>query len=134
MSRRSPVRNPARDWRIVRRNPQGVQSNAGKLAGKRFLIVEDEPLVALDVEDGLTAAGGVVVASVASSKEALELIANTELDAALLDGNLSGQPVDEIAAAREATLLNKPFSQPQLLDVAATLAVAGGDFIPLRKR
>lgn len=98
------------------------------------MIVEDEPLVALDVEDGLTAAGGVVVASVASSKEALELIANTELDAALLDGNLSGQPVDEIAAAREATLLNKPFSQPQLLDVAATLAVAGGDFIPLRKR
>jgi CheY-like chemotaxis protein len=119
--------------------------------------VEDEPLVALDLTDGLTAQGAEVVVSVASSKEALEMIENRQLDAALLDGNLGGQPVDEIAAAltrnnvpfvfvsgygsdslprafHDVALLNKPFSQLQLLDAASRLIAGDAASIPLRKR
>jgi two-component sensor histidine kinase/DNA-binding response OmpR family regulator len=141
----------------ARQNPQLVQKSSGKLAGMRFLIVEDEPLVALELVDGLTVAGVDVVASVGESKEALDVIESSQFDAALLDGNLNGQRVDEIAAAltrhcvpfafvsgygrdslplafREVALLNKPFSQSQVLETAERLITPGEDFIPLRKR
>jgi len=107
-------------------------------------VVEDEPLVALDLSAGLQEAGAEVAASTGSASEALNLIDSQPLDAALLDGNLNGRPVDDIAAAltrrkvpyafvtgygREClpqafgsvSLLAKPFSQPQLLEVATQL-------------
>jgi len=116
----------------------------GKLAGKRFLVVEDEPLVALDLSASLQEAGAEVVASTGSASKAVEIIEGQQLDAALLDGNLSGRPVDDVAAAltrrsipfafvtgygreslpqafRTATLLAKPFSKSQLLEVAVEL-------------
>ena len=116
----------------------------GKLEGKRFLVVEDEPLVALDLSAGLQEAGAEVTASTGSPSKALAIIESQPLDAALLDGNLDGRPVDDIAAAltrrrvpfafvtgygreslpqafRAVSLLAKPFSQPQLLDVATRL-------------
>jgi CheY-like chemotaxis protein len=70
--------------------------------GKRFLVVEDEPLVSLDIVSILEAAGAEVMAAAATTKEALDVIERTHIDAALLDGNLRGQPVDEIAAALAA--------------------------------
>jgi len=86
----------------------------------------------------------VLIGPVGSTAEALALIERTTFDAALLDANLLGQPVSEIAAAltrkrvpfafvtgygREglpeafarAALLPKPFSQEQLLGVASGL-------------
>jgi CheY-like chemotaxis protein len=88
---------------------QRTEPTSGRLAGKRFLVVEDEPLVALDVADGLTRAGADVVASVASSREALEVVENGELDAALLDGNLRGRGRDcgRIDAAQCAVRLRQ---------------------------
>jgi len=62
-------------------------------------VVEDEPLVALDLSAGLQEAGAEVAASTGSASEALNLIDSQPLDAALLDGNLNGRPVDDIAAA-----------------------------------
>jgi PAS domain S-box-containing protein len=119
------------------------------LAGKRFLVVEDEPLVALDLSAGLQEAGAQVVASTGSASQALHIVENERLDAALLDGNLKGRPVDDIAASltrhnvpfafvtgygRESlprafgtvALLAKPFSKPQLLEVAAQLIERSG--------
>ncbi len=127
-----------------RQQMQVMDKPRGKLSGKRFLVVEDEPLVALDLAAGLQEAGGEVVASTGSASQALDIIESQPLDAALLDGNLHGRPVDEIAATltrrkvpfafvsgygRESlprtfgtvALLAKPFSQAQLLEVATQL-------------
>ena len=70
-------------------------------------MVEDEPLVALDIVAALEGVGAEVVGSAGTAKEALSLIDDTSLDAALLDANLRGHPVDEIAAALAAR--NIPF-------------------------
>jgi PAS domain S-box-containing protein len=125
-----------------------------RLAGRRFLVVEDEPLVALDIAAGLQEAGAEVVASTGSAKEALHTIESKMLDAALLDGNLHGRPVDEIAAAltrrkvpflfvtgygraslpqtfNHAAVLPKPFSQQQLIEAAARLLEWRGDVVRL---
>jgi signal transduction histidine kinase/DNA-binding response OmpR family regulator len=140
----------------ARQELQLVQKSSSKLAGRRFLVIEDEPLVALDIADGLTREGAEVVACVASAGEALQMIENQQLDAALLDGNLGGEPIDGIAAAltrrnvpfvfvsgygrdslprafRDVALINKPFSQAQLLEAAARLLTRETDFERLRK-
>ncbi len=129
---------------------QDVPRSVGKLVNKRFLVIEDEPLVALDLEYTLTDAGADVVAAVASPADALRIIESEPLDIALLDGNLNGQPVDDIAAAltrhkipfvfitgyqrenlpegfRQAPLLSKPFSPAQLLQAATDLLERGAD-------
>ena len=70
-----------------------------RLLGKSFLVVEDEPLVALDIVAGLKEAGSRIVRPFGTVQDALNAIENAALDAARLDGSLRGQPVDEIAAA-----------------------------------
>src|SRR5208282_2961430 len=78
-----------------------------RLTGKRLLVVEDEVLVAMDIVAALEGAGAEVVGSPATAKDALNIINDTSLDAALLDANLRGDPVTEIASALAA--LNVPF-------------------------
>lgn len=58
------------------------------LAGKRILLVEDEPIVAMMVEDMLTELGAVVVGPASTLDRALALVEANDLDAALLDVNL----------------------------------------------
>lgn len=73
------------------------------LPGRRVLVVEDEPLVAMLVQDILTDAGCVVVGPAAHLSEALRLARNGDLDAAVLDVNLSGDttyPVAELLRDR----------------------------------
>ncbi|SFJ06468.1 PAS domain S-box-containing protein [Sphingomonas sp. NFR04] len=69
------------------------------LVGKRVLIVEDEPLVALELATILHDAGMVVAGVVATASDAMAAIADTAIDAVLLDGNLQGALVDDVAAA-----------------------------------
>jgi PAS domain S-box-containing protein len=125
------------------------------LAGKRFLVIEDEPLVALDIISSLEQAGVHLEGAVGCASEALSQIERTTLDAALLDANLRGEPVGDIAAAltrknvpfifvtgygREnlppafagATVLSKPFSQQQLLEAAVKLVQKPADVRKLR--
>jgi CheY-like chemotaxis protein len=120
-------------------------------------VIEDEPLVALDITGILTDAGAGLVTAVGSAREALEIIESKGWDAVLLDGNLHGQPVDEIAAAlrrrqipfvfitgygrdglpkgfRSAAVLAKPFRPQQLIEAAAGLLGRRGDVIRLRER
>jgi PAS domain S-box-containing protein len=78
------------------------------LHGKRILLIEDEPLVAMDVESTLTAAGCKVVGQAATLERAKLLIEEADCDAALVDVNLAGQPVDELAAL--LTRKNRPFA------------------------
>lgn len=118
--------------------------NRQALSGKRLLIVEDEPLVAMEIASHLEEAGAFVVGPAASPQAALALIEQYRFHAVLLDANLGGKPVDEIAAALARTgtpfafvsgydrrslpegfggipLLSKPFSEEQLLEVCGLL-------------
>jgi PAS domain S-box-containing protein len=135
-------------------------AEANGLAGRRVILVEDEPLVAMEMEARLIDAGCIVLGPAATVDAAARLIAEGAADAALLDGNLHGRPVDELAAAlaragvpfsfvtgygrealpaafRDAPLLAKPFRPEQLIaTVDALLAPsdAKAAVVPLRRR
>lgn len=66
------------------------------LAGRRVLVVEDEVLVAATIECEVTSAGAEVVGPAYTVEEALAL-ADEPVDAALLDINLNGVKVWEVA-------------------------------------
>jgi two-component sensor histidine kinase/CheY-like chemotaxis protein len=123
---------------------QVVTAPPARLAGFRFLVVEDEPLVSLDLVAGLEGAGAEIVGPAGTLEEALALVEAAAIDAALLDGNLHGKPVDEVAAAlarrnvpfvfvtgydaqslpcayAKTAILAKPFSPEQLLEAATQL-------------
>jgi CheY-like chemotaxis protein len=67
------------------------------LVGKRILLVEDEFLISTMVEDMLTELGTLVVGPAATVPKALSLIRQTEIDGAVLDVNIDGTSIDEVA-------------------------------------
>lgn len=75
------------------------------LDGKRILVVEDEPLIAMMVEDMLAELGA-VIGPAGSLAEAL-LLAEEQIDAALLDVNLEGERVYPVA--ERLTVRGVPF-------------------------
>ena len=68
----------------------------------RILIVEDEPLIAFEVEQTLTDAGFEIVGVAARVEEALAMIDDGALDAAVLDANLNRVSAAPIAIALTA--------------------------------
>lgn len=115
-----------------------------RLAGCRFVVIEDEPLVALELASVLEDAGAQIVGHAGTCAQALEIIESVPLDGAFLDGNLRGEPVGEVAEAlarrkvpflfvsgydranlpsafRSVAVLQKPFLHHDLLDAAARL-------------
>lgn len=92
----APCREP-----VERRD--GVES----LAGLRVLVVEDEALLALDLEEGLVAEGCEVVGPAGNLSQALKLARDRAVDAAILDINLAGEavfPLAEMLAERQVPL------------------------------
>lgn len=67
------------------------------LAGLRVLIVEDEPVVAMCLEDILEELGCVTVGPANRLSEGLALAEEEALDAAILDINLAGERSNAIA-------------------------------------
>jgi PAS domain S-box-containing protein len=127
------------------------------LKGKRVLVVEDEPLLSMDMEASLREIGCEVIGSAGTLAQANQLIAGSGFDAALLDANLAGQPVDELAVAltqrnipfafvtgygrealprgfQEALVLGKPFSKSQLRSVVQALFYRDADVVQLRHK
>lgn len=126
------------------------------LIGKRILVVEDEPLIAMALMDDLADLGCSVAGPAHTLTQARALIESESFDAALLDGNLSGQRVDEIAAAitqkgksfvfvtgygrdalpagfRHAPVVEKPFTREQVAEALLSLFRPGdGDVVRLR--
>ena len=80
------------------------QSAGDGLQGLRVLVVEDETLVAMQLEDMLADHGCVVAGVAGRIAQALEMVADEEmaLGAAILDVNLAGQPSFPIAEALAA--------------------------------
>jgi CheY-like chemotaxis protein len=74
-------------------------TDTAKLAGLRVLVVEDEMMVSMLIEDMLTDLGCHVVGPASRLDEAMELAATSELDCAVLDVNLGGQPIFPLADA-----------------------------------
>jgi hypothetical protein len=73
------------------------------LDGKFILIAEDECLIAMDLAEEVAASGGKVVGPVGSVDDALDIVATTPLDGAILDLKLRDQmafPVADALAAR----------------------------------
>lgn len=120
-----------------------VAGSAG-IEGKRVLVVEDEVLVALDIESTLNDAGMVVSGRAGTLDAARRAVALGQFDAVLLDANLAGQPVHDLAAAlqrqgvpfafatgygregitaefRDVPVLSKPFTSEQLIGLMRRL-------------
>jgi signal transduction histidine kinase/DNA-binding response OmpR family regulator len=132
----------------MRKSVQGsgppMTSTLPSIKGKTFAIVEDEPLIAVNITSILEQQGAQVAGPVATVSDALRIIEESRLDGALIDANLRGQQVGDVAAAltrkripfafltgygREAlpasfaraSLLKKPFTEEQLIETAASL-------------
>ena len=70
------------------------------MTGSRsILIVEDEPLIAMMLEDFLLSLGHEVRATCDSVGEALKAVQNADFDIAILDINLKGESVWPVASA-----------------------------------
>ena len=72
-------------------------SDANLLRGIRILVVEDNPVIALDVAFAIEDAGGIVVGPAASVKEALVLIQKLPVAGAVLDVNLIDGDISAVA-------------------------------------
>jgi len=81
---------------------RGAGAAMASIAGKRFAIIEDEPLVALELAAILADAGVEVVGPAATAEHARAIVEGGRIDGALLDGNLQGASVEAIAAALDA--------------------------------
>jgi DNA-binding response OmpR family regulator len=68
------------------------------LRGRTILIVEDEPLIALDLHAALRAAGADLIAAT-SSAEALTLIRRNDMAAAIVDVNLANDDCFSVCQA-----------------------------------
>ncbi len=64
---------------------------------RRVLVVEDEPLVSMDIETTLRSAGHVIVGPVSTIEAAQNLAQTRNYDVALLDMNLGGTSVESVA-------------------------------------
>ncbi|GGK44294.1 response regulator [Salinarimonas ramus] len=68
----------------------------------RVLVVEDEYFIADDLAQALAAEGAEVIGPVGDPREALDLVANERIDRAVLDINLHGELVFDVARALQA--------------------------------
>lgn len=72
-----------------------------ELQGCKVMVVEDEPLEALDYCDRLTEAGAEIVGPFGSVSEALDVVGKQDVDVALLDFALADQNSEELQTALE---------------------------------
>jgi len=132
-------------------SPRATDGNAGrgssrlKLKGSRILIVEDEFIIALEIQSCLEEAGATVVGPAFTLSKAIELASQENLSAAMLDlrlGYESAAPVAAVLAERhipfvfytgqpvadpvrrawpQATTVSKPASDDQIVSAMAEI-------------
>ncbi len=72
-------------------------TDVAKLKGLKVLVVEDEMMVSMLIEDMLADLGCTVVGPASRIEEAFDLARSSEIDCAVLDVNLGGQPIFPLA-------------------------------------
>jgi len=77
-------------------------SQSKKMARTKILVVEDESIIARDIQDSLQHLGYAVSAVVASSEDAIQKAAETHPDLVLMDIHLRGA-MDGVEAAKQIT-------------------------------
>jgi CheY-like chemotaxis protein len=101
------------------RKERGVDDGAD-LAGRRILVVEDEFLLAMELESLLERHGSIVLGPVSSVDQALAALEAEQPEIALLDVNLKGQRATPVAAALRQRgvpfVLITGYSSAQLLE------------------
>ncbi|HZH11196.1 MAG TPA: response regulator [Microvirga sp.] len=109
----------------------------GELNGLRILVVEDEAAISLLLEDMLLDFGCEVIGPAARLSAALDAVSKEQVDLAILDVNVAGEPIYPVAEAlaqrsipfvfstgygsagirdsfRDRPVLQKPFAQHDL--------------------
>jgi len=97
MARLAMAYETEQNWSPQRAGAKQEDPNADRLKGLRVLVVEDEFLVALEVESALEDLGCSVVGPFAKLAKALDAARSTPLDSAILDINLNGEMVYPLA-------------------------------------
>jgi DNA-binding NtrC family response regulator len=86
------------------------------LSRSNILIVEDQAIIALDLESAVEEANGQVIGPASTVREALKLLHTNEVDAAILDANLPDGDVtpvaEELIAAGTPFLINTGVAVP----------------------
>jgi CheY-like chemotaxis protein len=95
--RPKPTRGEDGLFQAYRRLFPAPQPAMSLLAGRRILVVEDEPLVADLLEEMLTDLGGVMVGPAYTLSAGVALAADAVLDGAVLDVNIRGARIDPVA-------------------------------------
>jgi PAS domain S-box-containing protein len=75
--------------------PRPITQPAPRQA-RRILVVEDEPLIAMEIEELLNDSGFVNAGPATTVTSAMQAISRGAVDAVILDGNLLGSPVDDV--------------------------------------
>lgn len=103
------------------------EPNVSPSGGRRkptVLIVEDEPLIAIETETILSEAGYAPLGPCATVKDALAAIDKERPDLAVIDGSLLGEPVDAVAQRLRSLgvpfLVLTGFTRESLPDVVET--------------
>ncbi|MBC7740052.1 MAG: PAS domain-containing protein [Candidatus Saccharibacteria bacterium] len=91
----------------ARSNGNAANQEAVPVSGRRVLVVDDEPLIAMVLGLTLSEAGYVVIGPANSVAQALALLAQSGCDAAVLDVNLGRETSEPVA--RELMKLGTPF-------------------------
>jgi CheY-like chemotaxis protein len=120
-----------------------------KLDGLKVLVVEDEMMVSMLIEDMLADLGCTVIGPASRLEEAMQLAREADLDCAVLDVNLGGQPIFPLAdllrekgapfafatgygdaglrdVDRGSPVLQKPFREGDLARVLSDLTTKAG--------
>ena len=84
---------------LPRSNGTAAGQEAVPVSGRRILVVEDEPLIAMDFSQTLSDAGYVVIGPANTVAGALALLAQFGCDAAVLDINLGAETSEPVARA-----------------------------------
>ncbi len=104
------------------------------LIGKRVLVIEDEPLIAADLEAIIIESGGLVAGRAMTLTEALTLVADANLDGAILDLRLGSDTtitvLHDLQRRGVACVVHTGQSDRQLIDSNLGLRVCDKPCLP----